>query len=151
MRNLIVWLALPLVMLASCTTERPLSAASEKTVDVMVDNGIIKVPEDPAKGSRSQGVIKWQLDTNSIAAGFRFPDNGIEFDPNPKAVPLGCPKGDPDRAFHNCKPMKQGKEFHCNRRPGVFEPDACYKYSVRLTGPSGNPPDLDPWFRNRLN
>lgn len=133
--------------LAAAFLPRP---PSDKVIDVGVtptggDNAIITV-EPVSIVEITQSVIKWKL----TVAQYTFPRNGIEFDPNPSSMPVGCVKGDPKKAFHNCEPKQKDREFHCNRKPNGFEPDACYKYTVRVTASGSNPqpPELDPWIKN---
>ena len=149
MRKWIVVLSVPLLALTSCSTDKLGSAKNVKQIDVKVGEGIVKVGEDPALADINRSAIQWVLEFGTVAAGYKFPAEGIVFDPNPVAVPVGCVKGDPVRAFHNCRPHSQGTVFQCDRRPNGFEPGACYKYTVTLTGVSGNPPPLDPWFKNQ--
>lgn len=139
---------LALLLLSACSADTIAPDGSTKTIETQVTGGIVKVPDDPAHIAANQGVIKWTLDADSVAAGFRFAAAGITFDPDPPVVPVGCIKGSPERAFHNCAPRHGGTEYHCNRRPGVYEAGACYKYTVTIKGSAGNPPPLDPWMKN---
>ncbi len=136
------------VALASCATDMPIDPRAIKTIGVKVEAGVIKVPDDPALAAVTQNVIKWALDQAAIDAGYRFPAGGIAKEVRAARPPASCVViGDFDHAFHNCSPKQQGKEFHCNRVNKVFEADACYKYTVTLTGSPAVQP-LDPWIKN---
>lgn len=148
MKNWIVVSCVLLFAIASCSTDKLVDLSRVKTIAVKVEMGAIKVAEDPAPASMRQNVIKWALDQATIDAGYRFPKGGIAKEVKATKPPSSCLLvGDFAYAFHNCGPEQQGKEFHCHRVNSVFEADACYKYTVTLTGSPAIKP-LDPWIQN---
>lgn len=122
---------------------------SARSADVVVSvvGGAIKVSDEVKNVPVGQGVLKWELEPTTFAAGYRFPDNGISQGDAPATPPSGCTVGNFNTGFHNCGPKQGGKEFHCNRKPPVVV-NACYKYMVRLIG-GGPVPPLDPWIKNQ--
>jgi hypothetical protein len=141
-------LGLAMLALAACSAQTGIGPSGDKVIPVDLRGGI-KIEDDPAIADMNQAAIRWELSAAALAAGCSFPTNGIKFDPNPAAVPVGCVKGDPDKAFHNCKPMGHGDtKFQCVRKPNGYQANACYKYLATLKCTAGDPPPLDPWVRN---
>ena len=141
-------LSVLLFAMASCSTDKLVDPRLVRTIGVKIEMGVIKVAEDPAPANITQNVIKWELDQATFNAGYRFPEGGIAKEVKAAKPPASCVLiGDFAYAFHNCGPKQQGKEFHCNRVNRVFEPGACYKYTVTLTGSPAIQP-LDPWIQN---
>jgi len=124
------------------------SPASDKTIQVLVQGGVIRVPDDPARVLASNGVVKWVFGTGT--SGYVFPNNGITFEyPPPTPLPAGCASApDPAKVFHGCGPRLNGSTFQCSR--GGHAVGACFKYSVKLQPLPGSPsvPDKDPWIMN---
>lgn len=108
-------------------------AATDKKIDVKIQNGKIVVPEDPAIALATHGSIKWTL---SETERYTFPRDGIVIDPG---------------NFSCRKPQANGKMFHCIKK-GHVRGD--FKYIVNVNDGT-NPLDplpldpLDPWIFNR--
>lgn len=98
--------------------------------------------------------IIWEMDDDTIAAGYIFPADGINFYPSP---PKSSPHQAPANEFKDCWPMPRGatnpKKFKCTNsrnNSGTWG----YTVSVQLSSPTPAPtpplpPPLDPYVINR--
>ena len=101
--------------------------ANERAIQVEVVNGQIQVPEQTVRAGKQVGSFRWELAT----PGFTFPANGIVIDGG---------------AFHNCRPIAQGRRFQCIRKG--YQPGAQYKYDVNVNRGNQPLPTLDPIIQN---
>lgn len=103
-------------------------------IDVAVVDGRIAVEESVAVSDRSHGAIVWRL----VTPGYRFPADGIVFEPA-------------NGAFDQCGPVgADARLYRCRKL--VHVPGRRYKYDVNVVDPaaggSGRLETLDPWIQN---
>jgi len=121
------WSMIASMALLVCTAPSYGQNPSDKSVQVMVVNGVISVSPDPLSMGKNGQKISWVL----VTPGFSFPDNGI--------VIKGA-----NGEYGDCR--NEGNEFVCKKLKHMKGKQ--YKYDVNLRSSSGQALFLDPIINN---
>lgn len=120
-----------------------------RPVSIIIVGGVAKIQDIPDEYFAQNGVMKWELDDAAVAAGYYFPNDGINF--YPATTSKASSNQAPANEFSGCKAMPPGSsnptKFQCDNartRNGTWG----YTVTVKNSGSTAAPPPLDPYIVN---
>ena len=119
-----------------------------RDVSIIIVAGVPQIQQIADDKFTQNGVMKWEMDDASVAAGYYFPPDGINFYP---ATPKASPYQAPTNEFTGCKAMPQGSasptKFQCDNAHNTNGTWG-YTVTVKNTGSTAVPAPLDPYVVN---